>query len=80
MEIADAPNYPPSMTIADAAIFAGRSRSWVRRYRTFGPLVPEVLNGQLAVTTRSLLALMASYEDRRPPTKRAHLRLVVDNT
>jgi len=80
MKTADSHPYPALMTIADAARVAGRSLSWVRRYRTFGPLVPRMLDGQQAVTTRSLLALLASYEGRRGSAQRVHLRLVVDNS
>lgn len=80
MKIADTQEYPALMTIAEAATFADRSTSWVRRYRTFGPLVPDVLDGQQAVTTRSLIALMAAYQVRRPAETQSHLRLVVDNT
>lgn len=80
MKIADASEYPDLMTVAEAAAFAGRSVSWVRRYRDFGPLVPDVIGRQQAVTTRSLLALLASYQARQPSSRRVQLRLVVDNT
>jgi hypothetical protein len=58
MNTADIQNLPRSMTVTAAAAFAERSASWVRRYRRFGPLVPDEIDGEQAVTTASLLALL----------------------
>ncbi len=58
MNTADIQNLPRSMTVTAAAAFAERSSSWVRRYRRFGPLVPDEIDGEQAVTTASLLALL----------------------
>lgn len=58
MNTADIQNLPRLMTVTAAAAFAERSASWVRRYRRFGPLVPDEIDGEQAVTTASLLALL----------------------
>lgn len=70
----DSPPEAECVLVVDAALLAGRSVSWVRRYRTFGPLVPAEVDGRQAVTAASLYALM------RRTQKAPRLRLVVDNT
>ncbi len=67
-----------NMLIAEAAAIAGRSVSWIRTHRTFGPLTPAVLNGRQAVTASSLKALVAIRPAKRHGKPK--LRLVVDNT
>jgi hypothetical protein len=84
--ISDMNNYRPpvkALSIHEAAAVAGRSASWIRTLRTFGPLVPALLpDGRQAVTEESLQALLAARKQkprvRRRP-KRPHLRLVVNN-
>jgi hypothetical protein len=74
MNTADSQNLPRSMTVTAAAEFAQRSASWVRRYRRFGPLVPVEIDGEQAVTTASLLALMRRCSKAK---RREKLHLVV---
>ena len=78
MNIVPDPTPPDdAMALADAARLTGRSVSWIRRLRRFGPLVATEIDGKQAVTRSSLLALMR----RQPkPQRRRHLRLIVDNT
>jgi hypothetical protein len=68
--------------IAEAAMIARRSQSWVRNHRRFGPLVATVIDQQQAVTAASLHDFLVSIEKQKANRKRAadHLRLVVDNT
>ena len=73
-----------ALSIHEAAEAAGKSASWIRTLRTFGPLVPVFLpDGRQAVTEESLLALLNARRQTRPlrpkRTKRSYLRLVVDN-
>jgi hypothetical protein len=77
---------PPAraaLSIPEAAAVAGKSASWIRTLRTFGPLVPAILpDGRQAVTEESLQTLLAARKQkpriRRQP-KRPHLRLVINN-
>lgn len=62
--------------VKDAAQLAGRSISWVRLHRRFGPLAPAELDGKHAVTRASLLDLMRASRRFALPKP----RLVVDNT
>jgi hypothetical protein len=74
MNTADIRNLPRSMTVTAAAAFAERSASWVRRYRRFGPLVPDEIDGEQAVTTASLLALLSrSRKVVRKPKPHLHV-------
>jgi hypothetical protein len=60
--------------IAEAARIAGRSISWIRRRRRYGPLDGVDIKGVQFVTLASLYQLI------RQNRKRPKLRLVVDNT
>lgn len=75
---------PDLLTLEQAANLIGKSVSWVRTLRTYGPLEAAMINGRHAVTANSVLRLLA---ERAVPKQvphsmahRAHLRLVVDNT
>ena len=72
-----------ALSIPEAAAVAGRSASWIRTLRTFGPLVPAVLpDGRQAVTEDSLSALLAARQQKQPirrRRKRPYLRLVINN-
>jgi hypothetical protein len=84
--ISDMDNYRPTvkaLSIHEAAEAAGKSASWIRTLRTFGPLVPALLpDGRQGVTEDSLSVLLAARQQkqtaRRRP-KRPHLCLVVNN-
>jgi hypothetical protein len=71
---------PPIVTIAEAAKIAGKSTSWVRSYRSCGPLEPGEVDGRHGVSLQSLLAFLRFRDARRPPKAPPHLRLVIDNT
>jgi hypothetical protein len=66
---------PSAYLVKDAAALVGRSLTWIRQQRRFGPLVPAEIDGRQAVTAASLEALIARLA---PP--HMQLRLVVDNT
>jgi hypothetical protein len=68
--------------LAEAALVAGRSISWIRSHRRFGPLVPAMIGGRQAVTAASLHMLIQSKPTKaRDRTGRtSHLRLIIDNT
>jgi hypothetical protein len=73
-----------ALSIPEAAAAAGKSASWIRTLRTFGPLVPALLpDGRHAVTEESLEALLAARTEKQPMRrrrpKRPHLRLVINN-
>lgn len=77
------------LLIADAARLAGRSESWIRGHRSFGPLEPVYLDGKQAVRVRDLIQLVQRTRARdarwrtarleRERRQRRHLRLVVSN-
>lgn len=70
-----------AVTIAEAAEIAGRSVSWVRSHRTFGPLAPCEIDGRQAVSLESLSRFLRERASAKAPkTTAPHLRLVVDNT
>lgn len=69
----------PALSLADAAERAGRSVSWVRTHRTFGPLEPVMINGRQGVTADSLDALLAERRRRVPRPARSRLRLAWDS-
>jgi hypothetical protein len=73
-----------ALSIHEAAEAAGKSASWIRTLRTFGPLVPALLpDGRQAVTEESLRALLAARNQTQPTRrrrpKRSHLRLIVND-
>tara|TARA_R100000365_G_scaffold3263_1_gene10426 strand:+ start:3436 stop:3693 length:258 start_codon:yes stop_codon:yes gene_type:complete len=71
-----------AVTIAEAAEIAGRSVSWVRSHRTFGPLLPLEVDGRQAVSLESLSRFLRELASAAQASNKAttHLRLVVDNT
>lgn len=70
-----------AVTIAEAAEIAGRSVSWVRSHRTFGPLAPREIDGLQAVSLESLSRFLRELASANATqTAATHLRLVVDNT
>ena len=68
-----------NFTVSEAAAIVGRSTSWVRDRRMFGPLIPTEKNGLQAVDAASLFALLSRLRPKRS-MQRPYLRLVVDNT
>lgn len=76
------------VTIAEAAVIAGKSRSWVRTYRLSGPLMPAEINGVHAVTLSSLTRFLRQRNEeklrrekklrREGRSRPSHLRLVVN--
>jgi hypothetical protein len=84
--ISDMNNFRPTvraLSIHEAAEAAGKSASWIRTLRTFGPLVPALLpDGRQGVTEESLSALLAARQQKQPVRRRPrrpHLRLVINN-
>ncbi len=78
-----AKNGTARLSIAEAAQLAGVSISRIREYRRRGSLVPA--DGERQGVTRSSLeklieARSAAGRRQAPRKKKAHLRLVVDNT
>ncbi|MFI5411576.1 hypothetical protein [Kaistia sp. UC242_56] len=74
---------PDLLTLEQAATLIGKSVSWVRTLRAYGPLEPGVINGRQAVTAQSVAKLLADRpvpQAARAAVRRTHLRLVVDNT
>lgn len=80
-----------AVTIAEAAAMAGRSTSWIRTQRDFGPLDAVDIDGRQGVTVTSLRVLIAEQnirqalmKQRRKATNKPRpapiLRLVIDNT
>ncbi|SFZ86677.1 hypothetical protein SAMN02983003_3871 [Devosia enhydra] len=68
------PSSDAAILLKDAARIAGRSVTWIRDHRQFGPLVPTEINGRQAITAESLYALL------REKRKRPSIYLAVDNT
>ncbi len=66
---------PAAYLIKDAANLAGRSLTWIRQQRRFGPLIPAEINGKQAVTAASLNALIT-----RNLPGHMKLRLIANNT
>ena len=74
-------NAGSDLSIREAAAIAGRSVSWVRGKRMFGPLIPTEKDGKHAVDAASLFGLLRRRRRRmKQPPIRPYLRLVVDNT
>lgn len=71
-----------AVTVNEAARVAGRSVSWIRAKRNFGPLEPAIVEGRQGVTLESLAELVEQCRQHRRAKTRRHtkLRLVVDNT
>lgn len=72
------------LTLCEAAKLAGRSYGWARDRAVDGRFERrEIAGGRIAVTARSVaneIAAQAPPGAVRRPDRRAHLRLVVDNT
>lgn len=66
----------PALTISEAAAMAGRSQSWVRSYREFGPLEPMEVNGRQAVSLASLVQFLG--ERRAASRKREEAQMLAD--
>ncbi|MEQ8445536.1 MAG: hypothetical protein RIB57_06585 [Pelagibacterium sp.] len=75
------PTEDRAVTIAEAAKIAGRSTSWIRSNRNFGPLIPMELDGRHAVSLDSLKRLLNKQAREKLAVRTgSHLRLVIDNT
>lgn len=66
------------ITVAEAAVLAGRSAGWVREQAACGRI--EAVRGDQLMVSREDIAWLAQQRRSKPRLPVPYLRLVIDNT